>query len=90
MSHSCRSFIDLIIRRDVQHLISGWSDQAEAMLHPYEVPDMEEQIERIWIQLKPLYRKLHAYVRRKMRAIYEPQGHMFPRSGHIPAHILGY
>lgn len=49
--------------------------------------DFEQEVENLWLQVKPLYQQLHAYVRRKLAAKYSDQ--QFPAGGHIPAHILG-
>lgn len=43
-------------------------------------------MERLWIQVKPLYDSLHTYVRAKLRQKY---GDVVPASGPIPAHLLG-
>ena len=49
--------------------------------------DFEGELERMWLQVKPLYQNLHAYVRRRLATKYAD--HEFPSSGHIPAHIMG-
>lgn len=53
----------------------------------YETPTFEEDLRELLRQLQPLYSQLHAYVRARLQKQY-PQNH-FPKSGHIPAHILG-
>lgn len=53
----------------------------------YESPDLEMHLGGLLKQLQPLYSQLHAYVRARLQKHY-PQ-HRFPKSGHIPAHILG-
>lgn len=53
----------------------------------YETADFEEQVERLYDELGPLYLQLHAYVRRKL---YEHYGSdKIDITGPIPAHILG-
>src|ERR1041384_2367310 len=44
------------------------------------------ELDRLWDQVRPLYLKLHAYVRMKLR---EKYGDIVPANGPIPAHLLG-
>lgn len=44
-------------------------------------------MEDMYQTLKPLYENLHAYVRRQLKKEYGDK--VFPKSGHIPANILG-
>lgn len=53
----------------------------------YEQADFEEDVKRLFDDLRPLYDQLHAYVRRKLKNHYGAD--KFPDSGHIPAHIFG-
>ena len=48
--------------------------------------DLSAQLEEMWTGIEPLYKQLHAYVRRKLRIQY---GRMVPLDGPIPAHLLG-
>ena len=45
------------------------------------------ELERLWTQLEPLYKELHAYVRRKLIVKYGAGAQR--RDGLIPAHLLG-
>jgi peptidyl-dipeptidase A len=45
------------------------------------------EVDRLWRQVEPLYRSLHAYVRIRLRAAYGPD-HV-PERGPIPVHLLG-
>lgn len=47
----------------------------------------EREVERLWKQVKPLYRDLHCYVRAKLSAKYGAD--KVPPRGVIPAHLLG-
>ncbi len=49
--------------------------------------DLAEQLEDLWLQLRPLYAELHAYVRRKLREQYGAG--VVPADGPIPAHLFG-
>lgn len=55
-------------------------------LFPWETPDIKTQTADLWLQLKPFYEKLHAYVRMKLNAKYPGK---LPKDGTIPAHLLG-
>jgi peptidyl-dipeptidase A len=45
------------------------------------------EMERLWLQVKPLYDSLHTYVRAKLRQKYGDA--VVPATGPIPAHLLG-
>src|SRR6476620_5144021 len=54
----------------------------------YDMPPdaFSKELDRLWDQVRPLYLKLHAYVRMKLRQKY---GDLVPANGPIPAHLLG-
>jgi peptidyl-dipeptidase A len=47
----------------------------------------EQEVDRLWSQLAPLYRDLHCYARRKLVDTYGAT--VVPMDGPIPAHLLG-
>jgi peptidyl-dipeptidase A len=55
----------------------------------YDMPPDEfaREVDRLWSQVLPLYRSLHAYVRGRLVARYGPS--VVPERGPIPAHLLG-
>uniref|UniRef100_A0A4X2M679 Angiotensin-converting enzyme n=1 Tax=Vombatus ursinus TaxID=29139 RepID=A0A4X2M679_VOMUR len=52
----------------------------------YSRSQLIEDVEQIFLQIKPLYEHLHAYVRRRMMATYGP---LISETGGLPAHLLG-
>jgi peptidyl-dipeptidase A len=54
----------------------------------YDMPPdaFRKEVDRLWEQVRPLYVKLHAYTRLKLRETY---GDLVPPNGPIPAHLLG-
>nr|CAD7196975.1 unnamed protein product [Timema douglasi] len=64
-----------------------FTDTTEYWLMDYESPDFQKQVVRLWEQIEPLYKELHAYVRRKLRETYGEE--IVSRNGPIPAHLLG-
>ena len=63
-----------------------WKDYGEYVRSWYEVGDRLESIaEALWLDLKPFYEELHAYVRFKLRKRYPSM----KEKGPIPAHLLG-
>ena len=66
----------------------GFADTGAMWRSKYDMPPDEftKELDRLWDQVRPLYLKLHAYVRMKLRAKY---GDLVPASGPIPAHLLG-
>jgi peptidyl-dipeptidase A len=54
----------------------------------YDMPAdaFAQELDRLWVQLRPLYLALHTYTRTKL---HEKYGAMVPENGPIPAHLLG-
>lgn len=53
----------------------------------YEDDKFIENIERMWVEVEPLYNELHTYVRNKLKKIYGDK--MDDSDDMIPAHLLG-
>ncbi|GBP18262.1 Angiotensin-converting enzyme [Eumeta japonica] len=68
-------------------VLNDYKNVAEWWLSEYEVPDFEQQLARLWEELKPLYQQMHAYVRKRLRDKYGD--HVVSARGPIPAHLLG-
>jgi len=66
--------------------LNGFSDASMMKVDPYESKTFIQEMEDTWQGLKPLYEKLHAYVRNKLAAQYP--GKVQP-GGALPAHLLG-
>jgi len=66
----------------------GFADTGAMWRQKYDMPadDFTKELDRLWEQVRPLYVKLHAYVRMKLRAKY---GDVVPQDGPLPAHLLG-
>ncbi|NXE84768.1 ACE enzyme, partial [Cochlearius cochlearius] len=68
-------------------VLNGYTDNGAFWRSLYETPTFEEDLERLYLQLQPLYFNLHAYVR---RALYKKYGaEHINLKGPIPAHLLG-
>lgn len=52
----------------------------------FEDDDFIHTVDRIWSEVKPLYKSLHNYVRGKLKIHYEDE---FKDDDLIPAHLLG-
>lgn len=66
---------------------TGYTDNGAFWRSLYETPTFEEDLEKLYLQLQPLYLNLHAYVR---RALYKKYGaEHINLKGPIPAHLLG-
>jgi peptidyl-dipeptidase A len=79
-----KEFSDLLNKAAV---INGYDDNGAYWRSWYEMEDFPQMCEDLWLELEPLYKELHAYVRRKLMEKF-PMGE-FPTEGHIPAHLLG-
>jgi peptidyl-dipeptidase A len=66
----------------------GFADTGAMWRSKYDMPpdQFTKELDRLWDQVRPLYVKLHAYVRMKLR---EKYGDVVPENGPIPAHLLG-
>jgi peptidyl-dipeptidase A len=66
----------------------GFADTGAMWRAKYDMPPdaFVQELDRLWEQVRPLYLKLHAYVRVKLR---EKYGDIVPANGPIPAHLLG-
>jgi peptidyl-dipeptidase A len=66
----------------------GFKDAGAMWRSNYDMePDQfAAEMERLWLQVKPLYDSLHTYTRAKLRQKY---GETVPATGPIPAHLLG-
>jgi peptidyl-dipeptidase A len=66
----------------------GFADTGVMWRSKYDMPtdDFTKEVDRLWNQVRPLYLKLHAYARMKLR---EKYGDVVPANGPIPAHLLG-
>ncbi|KAL4660481.1 angiotensin-converting enzyme [Arapaima gigas] len=67
--------------------MDGFKDTGDYWRSWYDAPNFEEDLERIYKQLEPLYQNLHAFVRRKLHERYGPK--YINLKGPIPAHLLG-
>jgi len=66
----------------------GFANTGAMWRSKYDMPPDEftRELDRLWDQVRPLYLKLHGYVRMRLRDKY---GDVVPASGPIPAHLLG-
>ena len=67
----------------------GFADLGAFWRAGYDMPpdDFAKEVDRLWLQVKPLYAQLHAHVRRRLVARYGAT--VVPPDGPIPAHLLG-
>jgi peptidyl-dipeptidase A len=86
------------IRKDFQRYVElankgaremGFADTGAMWRSKYDMsPDaFAKELDRLWEQVRPFYRSLHAYVRTKLREKYGAD--IVPADGPIPAHLLG-
>lgn len=68
------------------YFFTDFTSNAEYWNDDFEVKDFEVQIVYLLKQIEPLYKQLHAYVRRRLMHYYPDA---IERKGPIPAHLLG-
>ncbi|HET9679181.1 MAG TPA: M2 family metallopeptidase [Gammaproteobacteria bacterium] len=66
----------------------GYANLAIMWKSAYDMPpaEFEQELDRLWTEVKPLYQALHCYVRDELHTEY---GNKVPVDGLIPAHLLG-
>jgi len=67
----------------------GFPDVGALWRSGYDMPpeDFEAEVERLWVQVRPLYEQLHCHVRDKLADHYGED--KVSRTAPIPAHLLG-
>jgi peptidyl-dipeptidase A len=67
----------------------GYADLGAMWRSRYDMTpeQFEQELQRVWEQVRPLYESLHTYVRRRLSEHYGPG--VVPTEGPIPAHMLG-
>jgi len=67
----------------------GYADMGAYWRSKYDMSAdaFAREVDRLWLQVKPLYDALHAYVRHRLVATYGAE--LVPPAGPIPAHLLG-
>ncbi|KAB0795435.1 hypothetical protein PPYR_12274 [Photinus pyralis] len=66
---------------------NNFSDRGAMWRSKFESPTFEEDLQRLWLEVKPLYDELHLYVRNKLKLVYGDR--LDIGDGLIPAHVLG-
>lgn len=66
---------------------AGYADGGDAWRDLYESDNLEQDLEKLYQELQPLYLNLHAYVRRSLHRHYGSE--YINLDGPIPAHLLG-
>ncbi|HEV8049015.1 MAG TPA: M2 family metallopeptidase, partial [Thermoplasmata archaeon] len=68
---------------------AGFGDLGEMWRAKYDQTPEEfsKTVEGLWQQVAPLYKELHAYVRRKLQETYGDA--VVPKDGPVPAHLFG-
>ncbi len=67
----------------------GFSDTGAMWASKYDMgpEEFEREVERLWTQVRPLYRSLATFVRRRLATYYGDA--VVPARGPIPCHLLG-
>lgn len=56
--------IALATRMKMDSIFSDFDDMGAYWRSAYETPDFDQQLEKVWLEVLPLYEELHTYVRR--------------------------
>lgn len=71
-----------------KNALTGYEDEGALWRELYEIPNdgLEEIVDDLYEKVKPMYKQLHAFVRRRLAEQYP--GRVTPY-GPIPAHLFG-
>lgn len=72
---------------ETQFSFLDFTNNAEFWLHDFESDEFEDDVQKLWNEVEPLYMELHAYVRYRLRQKYGEN--IVPKKGAIPSHLLG-
>lgn len=67
--------------------LKGFDDYGEEWRQKYEITDLEAVVRQLYQEIEPLYRQLHAYIRRRLHNVYGAK--VIDLKGPLPAHLLG-
>jgi len=67
-------------------VLNGFTDLGDEWRSRYETEDFESDILSLYTQLEPMYKELHAYIRRKLYNVYGSE--YIDLTGPLPAHLL--
>jgi hypothetical protein len=68
-------------------VLDGYDDYGDKWRQKYETDELESIVEKLYQEIDPLYRQLHAYIRRRLYNAYGPD--VIDLKGPLPAHLLG-
>lgn len=66
--------------------LNGFTDYGDQWRQKYETTELETIVKSLYAQVEPLYKQLHAYIRRKLYQTYGPD--KVDLRGPLPAHLL--
>ena len=66
--------------------VNGFNDYGDQWRQKYETKEMESIVRDLYAQVEPLYKQLHAYIRRQLFKTYGAQ--YIDLRGPLPAHLL--
>ena len=65
---------------------NDYKDLGEVWRLAYEVDNLDDIVEKLWVELRPFYLELHAYVRYRLTKVYPDK---VSKNDYIEAHLLG-
>ena len=80
-------YVDYVTLKNKLARLNGYQDYGDQWRQKYETKELESDVRRLYRQVEPLYKQLHAYIRRKLYETYGPD--QVDLKGPLPAHLLG-
>lgn len=70
--------------------LNNFTDNAAYWIDEFEMENFEDEVHKLYLQVRQPYQQLHAFVRRKLREHYNTdEQRLIKEDGLLPAHILG-
>ena len=79
-------YLRYVALKNKQARLNNYADYGDQWRQKYETTEMEKIVQDLYDQVEPLYKQLHAYIRRKL---YNAYPNKIDLRGPLPAHLLG-
>lgn len=80
-------YLRYVTLKNKQARLNGFKDYGDQWRQKYETTELESIVKNLYLQVEPLYKQLHAYVRRQLYQTYGAEH--INLTGALPAHLLG-
>lgn len=80
-------YVEYIKLKNEMARLNDFADYGDQWRQKYETEELQHIVTELYRQIEPLYKQLHAYIRRKLYNVYG--GGVVDLTGPLPAHLIG-